>query len=146
MIDSMKPFRKAVYTVLNGNVTYAGSVVKVYDAKVFTGAIPNVYILMSTQREQNSTDQECAWQARSSMDLLIIAKSGSEVSKDVVDDISNTMLVLLLNLPGSDNLPVQAGFKILNVRRESAVIGEVQISPTQSELQKLMTITAEIYQ
>lgn len=140
----MKPFRKSIYTCLNGNITYASSIVKLYDEKVFQGEVPNVYILLSTQREQDATDQECGWQTRSSIDILIISKTGSEVSKDAVDDISNSMLQLLLNLPGDDNLTVQSGFQILEVKRESAASGQVQISPTQSELQKITTITAMI--
>lgn len=140
----MKPFRKAIYDCINGNITYSGSIVKIYDEKVFQGEQPNVYILLSTQREQDATDQECGWQTKSSIDILIISKTGSEVSKDAVDDISNSMLQLLLNLPGDDNLSVQTGFQILEVKRESAASGQVQISPTQSELQKITTITAMI--
>lgn len=144
MKDTMKPFRRAVYDCLNGQITYKGSIVKVMDEKVFTGQIPSVYILLSTQREQDVTEQDCGWQTRSSIDVIIITKTESEVSKDAVDNISNTMLQLVLNLPGDDNLAVQAGFQILEVKRESAGSGQVQISPTQSELQKITTLTAHI--
>lgn len=145
MLDTMKPMRKAVYSCIYNNITYKGSVVKVTDEKVFGGQQPSVYILLSTQREQNATEQDCAWQTRSSIDLLIISKTESEVSKDAIDDISSTMLQLLLNLPGDDNLTVQAGFQILELRKDSAASGQVQISPTQSELQKIVTITADIF-
>lgn len=145
MKSTMKPFRKAVKDVLSGNITYAGSIVPVYDAKVWTSAQPAIYILLATQREQDVTDQDCAWNHRSSIDLQFIAKSDSEVSKDVIDDISDRALELLLSSPGVSNLAVQTGFQILEVKMESAVIGEVQISPTQSELQKIVSLTAFIF-
>lgn len=146
MRDTMKPFRKAVFDCLNGFVTYPGAtVVPVKDEKVPTGTAPNVYILLSTQREQDATDQDCGWQTNAGMDILIITKSASEVSKDAVDDISQRIYDLLLTLPGSDLLGVQSGFHIVNVKRQSAVSGNVQISPTQSELQKIISLTAGIF-
>jgi hypothetical protein len=145
MKSTMKPLRKGVYDCLNGNVTYPGAaVVPIYDEKVITGSVPNVYILLSTQRERDMTGQDCAYDFTSSIDILVIAKSGSEVSKDAVDDISDRCLELLLNLPGSHNLGNQNGFQILNLKLESAASGNVLISPTQSELQKVLTLSASI--
>lgn len=145
MKDTMKPLRKAIFDCLSGNVSYASSVVPVMDEKVYSGIRPKVYILLSTQREQDITDQDCYWQANSSIDIVIITKSASEVSKDAVDDISQRIYDLLLTLPGSDLLAVQNGFQIVNLKRQSAASGNVQISPTESELQKVMTLTAGIF-
>lgn len=144
MKDTMKPFRKAIFSVVNGNITYAGSVVKLYDEKVFTGEVPKVYMYFSTQQEQDATEQDCAWQTKSRIDIVIVAKSGSEVSKDAIDDISQRFYDLVLTLPGSDLLAVQTGFQILEVKVASAASGNVQISPTQSELQKIVSLTASI--
>lgn len=142
----MKIFRKAVADCVNGQISYSSSVIPVYDAKVFTGERPDIYIVLSTQTEQDITEAECTWQTKSLINIIFINKSGSEVSKDVIDDISNEFLELVLNLPGSDNLLTQSGFAIDYVKRESAVSGEVLISPTQSELQKIVTISAMITQ
>lgn len=146
MTDTMKPFRLAIVQALSGNVTYLSNEVKIYDEKVFTGEMPSIYILLSTQREQDITQTDCTWETKSSIDLMIVSKTGSEVSKDVLDDISGQILELLLNLPGSDNLLAQSGFMITYLKRESAVCGMFQISPTQSELRKVMTLTATIIQ
>lgn len=142
----MKIFRKAIHQVLNGNVTYNSSVVKVYDEKVFTGETPNIYILYGTQREQDATEQDCTWMTRASIDILIVSKTMSETSKDALDDISNSILDLLLNLPGSDNLAAQSGFQITYLKRDSSVSGVMQISPTETVLQKIITLTATIIQ
>jgi hypothetical protein len=146
MKDTMKPFRKAIYDRLKNNVVYKSTAVAIYDEKVFTGETPIVYILFGTQREQNVDDTDCAWETRSSIDILIISRTQSETSKDVLDDISNNILDLLLNLPGSDNLAAQTGFKIIYLKRESAVCGLLQISPTETILQKQLTLTATIIQ
>lgn len=141
----MRPFRKAIYDCLTGNVTYAGNTLSIFDEKVHTGSQPNVYILLSTQKEQDATDQDCAWETKSTIDILIITKSGSEVSKDAIDDISQKIYDLVLTLQGNSLLAVQTGFQILYLRRESAASGSVQISPTQSELQKIVSLTAYIF-
>jgi hypothetical protein len=146
MKDTMRPYRKAIYDVLNGNVIYHSVPVNIYDEKVFTGDAPDIYILMGNQRETDITEADCAWTTLSSIDIMIIAKSGSEVSKDVVDDISNEILELLLNLPGGNNLGVQSGFQIMMLKRDISVSGFFQITPTQSEIQKIITMTATIIQ
>jgi hypothetical protein len=146
MRDTMKPLRKAIFDCLGTNVKYPGvNVVPVMDEKVIGGTQPNVYILLSTQRERDVTDQDCYWQTESSIDILIIAKSGAEVSKDSIDDISQRIYSLLLNLPGDQLIQQQTGFQILEFKRVSAVSGSVQISPTQSELQKILSLTANIF-
>lgn len=145
MKDTMRPFRKAVYDCLNGVVLYKSAVVPVKDEKVPTGSQPNIYILLSTQKEQDATETDCDWQTKSSIDILIITKSGSEVSKDAIDDISQRIYDLVLTLQGGSLLAAQSGFQILYLRRESAASGNVQISPTQSELQKIVSLTAYIF-
>lgn len=144
MKDTCKPMRKALFTCINGNITYAGNVVKLYDGKVFTGEAPNLYMYFGTQQEQDITEQDCAWQTKNRTEIVIVSKTGSEVSKDSIDDISQRIYDLVLTLPGNNLLAVQNGFQILELRRESAVIGNVQISPTQSELQKVLSLTASI--
>lgn len=145
MKDTMKPFRKAVFDCLNTFVLYKSTAVLVADAKVPTGQQPSLYILLGRQWEQDRTDQDCGWETKSGIEIQIIAKSGSEVSKDALDDISQSIYDLVLTLPGSNLLAVQNGFQILELRRESAAIGDVQISPTQSELQKIVSLTAYIF-
>jgi hypothetical protein len=146
MKDTMRIFRKAVYDCLNTFIIYKSANVAVYDEKVKAGQSPNLYVLFQSQRETDTTQTDCGWECKANLDLLIVDKTGSEVSKDTVDEISDQIYELLLNLPGSDNLAAQSGFKIMMLKRESAVTGLLQITPTQSELQKLITLTATISQ
>lgn len=144
--DTMRSFRKSIFQCLNGNVMYNGVVIPGYDEKVFTGQNPDLYYLFGTQRETDITDNDCTWTTKSTIDIVIVSRTQSEASKDAVDDISDTILDLLLNLPGSDNLIAQSGFQITYLKRESAVSGLIQISPTETILQKLITLTANIIQ
>lgn len=146
MMDTMRPFRKAIYDVLNGNVSYKSSTIKFYDEKVWTGQAPDLYCFFGTQRETDITQTDCGWEARTTLDLIIANRTPSETSKDALDEISDDIYQLLLNLPGSDNLAAQTGFQISYLKRESAVSGLIQISPTETILQKIITLTANILQ
>lgn len=146
MRDTGKPFRKAIYAALNGLVLYKGLPVPIYDEKVFTGQLPNIYIIMGKQTETDVTDNDCTWSTRATLELWIISKTGSEVSKDVVDDVSQAILDLLIGLPTTDMIAPQAGLQIMTLTRESSVSGQVLISQTQSELQKVLTLAATIVQ
>lgn len=144
--DTMKPFRKAVNDVINGFVTYKSALVKVYDKKIFTGDEPNLYIFYGSMRESDITATECTWETKTSLEILIVSQTGSEVSQDPLDEISDVIYDLVLNLPGSDNLGAQSGFQIVYVTRESATCGMMEISPTKSRLVKIITLTAKIIQ
>lgn len=149
MKDTMKILRAAIDAILKGAISYNGGFLLFFDEKVFVGQMPNVYCLYSTQREQDASDQygsDCTFVTRSTIDLMIVDRTGSEVSKDILDDLSNLIMELLLNSPGNSNLAVPAGFQISYLKRDSAVSGLFQITPTQSEIRKIMTFSAIITQ
>lgn len=146
MKDTCKSLRKVVYDATNTFVVYKSLPVPVVDEKVFTGQIPDLYILLGRQTETDISDDDCTYKTRSTIEVWIISKTGSEVSKDVIDDISQQILDLLIPLPPFDNFVQPAGLEIEYLRRQSSVEGQVQITPTQSELQKVITLTANIIQ
>lgn len=140
----MRPYRKAVYECLNGNINYNATNIPVFDEKVPAGNVPQHYVLLGTQRQSDITDQDCYWIHRSSIDIVIVGRSDFETSKDAIDDISNTIYGLLLNSPGSDNLPAQSGYTFNQTKIESAVAGPVEINQTTTILQKVITLTSNI--
>jgi hypothetical protein len=146
MKDTMRILRKAIADCITGNISYGSNVVKVYDEKIFTGEVPTIYILLSTQQESSTEENDCTWITRSSIDIEVIAKSGFEVSKDIIDDVSNSMMELIAPLPGLNGFSQQSGFIISGIVRESALTRNVQISETQSILQKIVKFTATIIQ
>lgn len=142
----MKPIRHGINTLIAGQVTYAAGVVPVYDEKVYTGEIPDIYILLSTQQEADTERTDCTWTTRSSIDIEIIARSESEVSKDVIDDVSNDVMELIAGLPGAWNVSNPSGFQIIDCFRESAMTRNVSLTETQSILQKVIRFVFIILQ
>ncbi len=144
MKDTCKPFRNAIHAVINGLITYRGDAVPIYDEKVFTGQMPAIYILYGTQSESDIIESECTWTTTSKIDIWIVCKTGSEVSKNVIDDIADQLYTLLLPGPTVDAFLQPQGLTIMYLRREASVEGQFNISPTQSELRKVITLTANI--
>lgn len=146
MRDTMMPLRHAIYAVINAAITYKLSTVPVRDERLFTGEVPDIYILMSTQQETNVDEQDCTWTTNSSITLETIVKSGSEVSKDVFDKVSNDMMELIIGLPGAIHITMP-GFQIITGYRESAITQNIVIAETgQSVLRKLTTFVFKVVQ
>lgn len=146
MRDSMKPVRLAINTLINGVVTYKGNPVKCYDEKVFTGQVPDIYILYSTQQETPGPDQtDCTFNMNSSIDIEIISRTGSEVSKDVLDDVSNDIMQLVVPTQGTAGFTL-SGFQIINAARESAITQNITITESQSILRKIVRFVFNLVQ
>lgn len=138
MRDSMKPVRQAINTLINGVVTYKSAPVKCYDEKVFTGDMPDIYILYSTQQETPGPDQtDCTFSMRSSIDIEVISRTGSEVSKDVLDDVSNDIMQIIIPTQGTAGF-IMSGFQIIDAARESAISQNLTITESQSILRKII--------
>lgn len=138
MTDSMKPLRLGIFAVLDGAITYNSTAVPVYDEKVFTDESPNLYILLSDQQESNAPERsDCTEPIRSTINVEIVRRTGSEVSKDTIDDVSNSIYALLITSPGIAGFTV-SGFQVIDVYKESAISRNVQITETQSILRKII--------
>lgn len=137
MIDSMKPLRLGIYAVINGQLTYDSADVPVYDEKVFTGSVPALYVLLSTQQENPAGEEnDCMFIRDSFIDIEIIRTTRSEVSKDTIDDVSDQIYQLLIPSHQTAGFTV-TGFNISNPRLVSAITRELEISATESILRKI---------
>lgn len=143
MRDTQKILRAAVYNALNGTVN-VGGVIPVYDEKRPSTSTASVYILLSTQQE-TSNDTQDAFITISSIDIEICQDTGSEVSKDTIDDISNEVLVILMPTRENSGLVSPSNMQILNLDRRT-ITRAFEISPTQSILRKIITLSATIVQ
>lgn len=146
MRDSMKQIRLAINTLINGTVMYNGIAIPCYDEKIFTGETPDLYILYSTQQESPGPDQtDCTFNMNSSIDIEIIRRTGSEVSKDAVDDVSNDIMQLVIPSQGTAGFTL-SGFQIVNAVRESAITQNLTITETQSILRKITRFVFNLVQ
>jgi len=131
--DLSKPFRLAVFSVLNGNT----GGVPIYDEKRLVSATDSTFILLSTQQQTPVDENDCTWVSKLSIDIEVYNKTGSEVSKDTIDDVSNTILGLLL--PSVGVSPVAAGgIQFTYAFAESIFSRNVSLSETESVLQKVI--------
>lgn len=142
MRDTSKQLRLSVFNCLSGNL----GGVPVYDEKKKVSTTDSTFILLSTQQETPSDQNDCTWICRSSIDIEIIQKSGSEVSKDTIDDLSNTVLTLLLPTPGTTGLSPAYNLQFQNGFCESVISRNISLSETESILQKIVRFVVTIVQ
>lgn len=142
MKDTKKILRHAVFNALNGNITYDGNNVPVYDEK---NENEDIYILLSNQQETNE-DTDSYFMTRSTIDYEVVCRTGFSVSKDAIDDINEDILEILIPTQNTTGLTIPSGFQFLNVRRESSRTLSLEISPTESIVRNITTISATIIQ
>jgi len=145
MRDTKKILRYAIYNALSGNVSYNSANVPVYDEKKKVSSTDNIYILLSTQQE-TSDNTFSAFMNNSSIDLEVYHKTGSEVSKDIMDDVSNTILEVIFPTPSTVGITQPSGFEIMNLEMASSITRTLEVSETQSILRTIIKITAQIIQ
>lgn len=140
MKNTKKVIRKVIYDALNGVIS-----VPVYDEKRSVTSTSNFYVLLSTQQEVNNNTQD-TFITQSSIDIEIYKKTGSEVSKDPIDDVEDEILAILHPLPTTDGISNYSGFQITNFRKDGSITRMIEISSTESVLRTIVKITAEIVQ
>lgn len=137
MRDLSKPFRLAVFSVLNGNT----GGIPIYDEKRLVSSTDNTFILLSTQQQTPQDENDCTWVSRLSIDIEVYNKTGSEVSKDTIDDVSNTILGLLLPTVGVSPIS-SGGIQFTYAFAESIISRNIGITETESVLQKVIRFVA----
>lgn len=142
MKDTKKILRQAVFDALDGNVTYDGNPIPVYDEKNDNEPI---YILLSNQQEFDDNTSD-AFITRSTLDYEVVEQTGYSVSKDAIDDINDQILTIIFPTPSTTGLTMPTGFQFLNLRRESSRSLAFEISATESIIRNITTITATIVQ
>ncbi len=145
MRDTQQILRMAVYNLLNGNLSYNSDNVPVYDEKRKSGDADNIFVILGTQQESDD-DTSDAFITDSSIDIEIQHRTDFEISKDVIDNISNQILELLLPTPQSNGFAVQNLFLIQCVRRTSTISRNFSLTDSQSIVAKIITISCKIVQ
>lgn len=141
MRDTSKQLRLAVFAALSGNVPgYA-----TYDEKRAVAATAAKYILLSTQQETPSNDNDCTWITNSTIDIEVVQKTGSEVSKDDIDEASNTILAILIPTPWVTPL-TSGNLQFQNATVESIISRNLSLTETESVVIKVIRFAVTITQ
>ncbi len=142
MRDVSKPLRIAVFNCLSGNV---GSL-PTFDEKQKVTGTANLFIVLSTQQQVPDEDISESWISRASIDIEVVQKTGSEVSKDDIDDASNTILGLLLPSPWVSGVVTPPGLQFTNAKCESIISRNLSLSETESVVQKIIRFSVQVIQ
>ena len=116
-----------------------------YDEKKSVLASDTVFAILSTQQETPALDNDCTWIQKSSIDIEIYQKTGSEVTKDLIDDLSNQVLALLLPTPWATPLAF-SNLQFTNPYCESIISRNISLSETESIMQKVIRFVVTIVQ
>lgn len=139
MRDVSLPFRTAVAALLQGNIS-----VNCYDEKRWVQATDTQFVLFTTQQQTPRDDNDCTWISDNSIDIEIYDKTGSEASKNDIDNIANEILAILIPAPfvtplASPNL--QFGSAVATI-----ISRNLSTSETETILQKVITFSCVVTQ
>jgi hypothetical protein len=147
MRNTKLALRKAVYDLLKDQIVIDEVTIPVFDEKRQAGVgSGNLFIVLSTQQESESTWQtDCNFCNRSSIDIEIMVKTAYEVTKDTQDDVEQQILDILFPSYGGDVLQdAVPGLCIQNLRRERSLTRNLTLSNSESVMQTIITVVADI--
>lgn len=110
--------RKSIYAALNGNVTYNGTVIPVYD-EFASDVAPNIFIVLGNQYADDRRNYT-KFVTGSVIVVDICHHQNRAMTKDVVDTIGNTIKSILLPNIATFGLTLDAGWSINNLYRETS--------------------------
>lgn len=142
MKDVSKGLRMAIWNVLNGALTYDSVNVPVSDERTDQN-VPR-YVILSTQSGTPIERNDSAWVTRATILLDIVQKTDS-VSKDGLDDISNSIMEIIQPTPTTIGITPPAGFQYTNLEREERSLS-LQLNSVESITRKLLTYSVDIVQ
>jgi len=146
MKDTNRPVRKAFYQLLNKQLVIEGSPVPVSDKQTKKLSDNNFYVILSSQTS-TPDNTKTSNDVQATITLDIITKFENSVTSDIADDIANQIFILLF--PFTDRihrnaLPVQSGFQFLNLRISNDTYLNLQLTPTQHALRRILTFSLRV--
>lgn len=141
MRDVSKQVRLAFYNCLNGNIA-----VPIYDEKQKVDQSASLFALLSTQQQFPIEENDSTWISKNTIDIELLQKSGSEVSKDDVDDLSNTIIELVIPTSQTTGLINPVNLQFTYVTYELITSRNLSISETESIIQKIIRFVITIIQ
>lgn len=141
MRDINKPARIAFFDALDGQLTYGGVAVPVSDELLNETA--NNYVLLTNQTS-TPDETKSSFSAEATMTLDIVSKS-EYVTKNIVDDIADQILIILRPTSNTHTLTPPASWQFLNFRKS----GDTYIttpSSTSYIIRRILTFSFRVVQ
>ncbi len=141
--DAERVFRRAIFDALDGNVTYNGNVVPVYDEFASDNA-PNLFIVLGNQYADDRRNF-AKFVTGSVIVIDIVHHQNRAMTKDVVDDVAESIKGILMPSISGTGLTLEAGFSVNNLYRETSSYLSEQ-NNTKWVLRKIERYRANIQQ
>lgn len=139
MRDFNQPLRKAIYTLLNNQLTYGGNPVPVFDEKVKKGQDNQFYVVIGNiSSTDNSTFAN--WSRNVQFVLDIITKTSDTVTRKIADNIAEQILILMMPTIVDNGLS-QTNFQYINCQLDSDRYLDMQLNPTTAQVRRLLTFS-----
>lgn len=146
MRDAQYHLRRAIDAVLTSNVVVDGNTINFYDEKKRAGANERLYCIYGTQQSTPDQNNDSTWITRETIDIEIYQRTESEVSKDLVDQVSDQLYTLLMPQRISSALANPNLMQVQFFDLQQAVTRSAEISDTETIIQKIVTFTCLVVQ
>lgn len=144
MKDAKTALRTAYYSALNGQITFGGYPLKVYDKKAEDDAGSSYIIIGEDTMVSDNTFS--SFRSMTTINIDIVLKRHDRVSSHELGAIANSLLNIIIPTPSTNGLPVQTGFQFTNVRVASDFDGPLAMSGTMFILRRIIRFTQTITQ
>lgn len=144
MNDPGIALRKAFYAALNGNLSYSGANVPVYDMKAENA--PKVYVVLSSVTTLDSSNKT-AFATIQSIDVDVCNVRYSTAQSEALDHVSNQILAILMPTTKTVGITLDAPFNLTYCKLDTARLSEPQpVGQTEFGQAKRLTFKNRITQ
>lgn len=145
MKNTQKPFRLALFNALSGHITHNAVNIGFFDERKTASDQANIYVTFGTQSERVIEENDSCFITQSTIRLAVVSKVFSETSKDIINDITDSILQLLLPTNQTNGFTDPSGMQIQNIKLLDSETGVI-FQSTNFTLTQTITLTAQIVQ
>jgi len=117
-LDAEKAFRKAVFEALNNNIVVGGNNIPVYDEFAADDA-PDLFVVIGNMYADDRRNF-AKWVTGLVIILQVVQVQKRAITKDVIDEVANTIKGILLPSIDTIGLSIDNPFSVNNLYRESS--------------------------
>lgn len=145
MIDVKLPLRKAYYQLLNGQLSFGGNNVPVYDDVAWLQNTDSLYVLLMNNSSVDRNTQQ-SFSSEEDIILDIIFTAAARANKETVDIVASQIQNLVCPNPQQNGLPVQAGIWIDNVYKSADNYMDFTLQNAKSVIRRIITFSQLVTQ
>lgn len=135
-------YREAIFTALNGNLTYNSNPVNVYSAEADTTDKLYVIIGEATNVQDNTNKKKFCTASTVNIEIVHYQEAGT--SYKVINDVYDQMMDILIPAPYTAGFIINTDFQACNVEVTSTT--DLYELSTEKIIRKVIRLRTEIFQ